>query len=74
MEKKNKNNSSNLLVFGATGLLGGCFIDNYKKIKKIHVAINKTKLRDKKLKSIDAKKIAYIKSYIVKENILPQHV
>ena len=69
MEKKNKNNSSNLLVFGATGLLGGCFIDNYKKIKKIHVAINKTKLRDKKLKSIDAKKIAYIKSYIVKENI-----
>ena len=44
MEKKNKNNSSNLLVFGATGLLGGCFIDNYKKIKKIHVAINKKKV------------------------------
>lgn len=67
--KKNKNNSSNLLIFGGTGLLGRNFIENYKRNKVIHIFINNTKLNDKNLKYIYEKKEVYLKNYLVSENI-----
>lgn len=69
MKKKIKKPCSNLLIFGGTGLLGNCFIENYKNIKKIHLAINKTKPNDKNLKFVDTNKVAFLKRYLVKEKI-----
>ncbi len=69
MEKKLKDKFDNILVFGASGLLGKCFIDYYKNIKKIHAAVHNTKIKNKSLKFINFKKMNSIKSYIEKNQI-----
>ena len=64
-----KGKINNILVFGASGLLGTCFIDYYKNIKKIHVAIHNTKIKNKNLRFVDAKKLNLLKDYIKKNHI-----
>ena len=63
------NKIDKILVFGASGLLGKCFIDYYKDKKNIFVAINKTKLKIKNINFIDANKLNLIKKYIKKKKI-----
>ena len=69
MESRLKKKAENVLVFGASGLLGKCLIDNYIKKKTIHVFLNKKKIRQKNLKFITNKKIGFLKDYINKNNI-----
>ncbi len=54
----------NVLVFGASGLLGKCLIDFYKNNKKIHVAINKTKIIKKNLKYFKLNNYGELDKYI----------
>ena len=56
-------NIQNILVFGASGLLGKCLIDFYKKYKKIHVVINKTKIK-KNLKNLKLSNYKKLQKYI----------
>lgn len=69
MESRLKTKAENILVFGASGLLGKCLIENYIKEKIIHAFLNKKKIRQKKLKFITNQKIEFLKDYINKHNI-----
>ena len=71
MDSKLKKKPTNILVYGCSGLLGKCLIDyyQYKKGLKIHVAINKTKINNKNLRFVDAKKKNIIESYVKKNSI-----
>lgn len=71
MESKLKKKPTNILVFGCSGLLGKCLIDyyQYQKNLKIHAVINKTKINNKNLRFVNAKKKNLIKSYVKKNCI-----
>ena len=64
------NSVKNILLFGGSGLLGKCFLENYSKEKKIHIFINKTRIKkSKELKFIYKNNINYLKNYIKKNKI-----
>ncbi len=69
MEQRLKDKSENILVFGCSGLLGKCLIENYAIKKKIHVFLNKTKIINKKLNFVSRNKFSLLKNYINKNNI-----
>ena len=67
LNKKTKN----ILVLGCSGLLGKCLIDyyQYKKNLQIHVAINKTQIKNKNLTIFSAKNKNLIDNYVKKNHI-----
>ena len=69
MVPKLKNNLENILVFGGSGLLGKCLIENYINKKKIHIALNKTKIINKKIRFVRTKNFNLLKNYIKKNHI-----
>lgn len=66
-----RNDSSNIIVFGCSGLLGKCLIDYYQNKKNfiIHAVTFKTKINNKKIKTINFKNSNLIGKYIKKNNI-----
>ena len=66
-----RNNLENIVVFGCSGLLGKCLIDYYQNQKnlKIHAVINKTKIKNRKIKTVNFKNFNLLKKYIKKNNI-----
>jgi len=69
MVSKLKNDRENILVFGGSGLLGKCLLENYIDKKKIHIAINKTKIINKKIKFISVRNFDLLKNYVKKNHI-----
>ena len=69
MVPKLKNNLENILVFGGSGLLGKCLIDNYIDKKKIHIVLNKTRIINKKIKFVSSVNFNSLKNYIKKNHI-----
>ena len=69
MVSKLKNNLENILVFGGSGLLGKCLIDNYIDKKKIHIVLNKTRIINKKIKFVSLANFNSLKNYIKKNHI-----
>jgi dTDP-4-dehydrorhamnose reductase len=69
MVSKLKNNLENILVFGGSGLLGKCLIDNYIDKKKIHTVLNKTRIINKKIKFVSSVNFNSLKNYIKKNHI-----
>ena len=69
MVSKLKNNLENILVFGGSGLLGKCLIDNYIDKKKIHIVLNKTRIINKKIKFLSLTNFNSLKNYIKKNHI-----
>ncbi len=69
MVSKLKNNLENILVFGGSGLLGKCLIDNYIDKKKIHIVLNKTRIINKKIKFVNSVNFNSLKNYIKKNHI-----
>ena len=63
--------TNNILILGCSGLLGKCLIDYYQHQKKfqIHVAINKTKIKNKNLRIFSAKNKNLIDDYVKKNQI-----
>ena len=63
--------TNNILILGCSGLLGKCLIDYYQYQKKfqIHVAINKTKIKNKNLRIFSAKNKNLIDDYVKKNQI-----
>ena len=64
----NKDNE-NILVFGGSGLLGKCLIENYSTKKRIHAFVNNNKIKCKNVKSLKIKKTNFLKKYIKENNI-----
>ena len=61
--------NNNILVFGGSGLLGKCLIENYSKKKNLHIFFHKTKIDSKRIKMVKLKNLSLIEKYIKKNNI-----
>jgi dTDP-4-dehydrorhamnose reductase len=59
----------NILVFGGSGLLGKCLIENYSTRSKLHLFLNKKKIQSDKVKIVNPRNYHLIENYIKKNNI-----